>query len=129
MHTEILFIYGTLLHGESNHHIIEPYIVDSTPGSIQGRLFSIDDEYPAAILELHHGYVIEGEWVTIRAECMPYIDELEDYEPNGEHNLYERVRITDLDNGSSGWIYVMTAVPPYAPEIHLGSWREYRRGL
>lgn len=92
-----LFVYGTLLPGESRWHVLEPY-VEGQPAKaeIVGSLFDMGS-YPALILD--HPYIpagaVHGVVCKIRdgAEqtVTRILDRIEGYTPGGNNNLYERV--------------------------------------
>ncbi|WP_248930153.1 gamma-glutamylcyclotransferase family protein [Paenibacillus hamazuiensis] len=121
-----VFVYGTLLTGESNHRIAAPYVYAVKPGAIRGTLYDVGP-YPALVLDAE-GSRIDGEWLTVTPDGLAEMDELESYYGPGETNEYERVWVQDIEDGSKeGWVYVYTDSRGL-PRIREGSWREYRRG-
>ncbi len=46
-----VFVYGTLLVGESNHYVAEPFLLSVQPGAVRGRLYDVG-HYPALALIL-----------------------------------------------------------------------------
>ena len=93
--TELLFVYGTLLSGLSNHH----HMVGATclgPAIVQGALFDMGD-YPAMLvsgdLSAPLGPVL-GELYKIDAPHWPRLDALEAVDPDSiENSMYLRVPI------------------------------------
>ena len=93
--TELLFVYGTLLSGLSNHH----HMVGATclgPAIVQGALFDMGD-YPAMLvsgdLSAPLGPVL-GELYKIEAPHWPRLDALEEVDPHSiENSMYLRVPI------------------------------------
>ena len=120
-----LFVYGTLLTGEANHHIIAPYLLAAEPGAIRGKLYNVGP-YPALMLsESRVDGMIVGEWMIIREAGLPALDRLEQfYGPGDLRNEYERVRVVDIDGNREGWVYLYVRQDPRSfPEIASGSWR------
>ncbi|WP_409344692.1 gamma-glutamylcyclotransferase [Paenibacillus sp. MBLB4367] len=120
-----VFVYGTLLSGQSNNHIAAPYTTASTPGTLRGRLYDIGD-YPALVLS-EDGLDVAGEWITVSDEGLRAMDDLEEYYGPGQANVYERVWIQDAYESWEGWVYVWLKAEGY-PEIAPASWRLYRMG-
>ncbi|WP_018130336.1 gamma-glutamylcyclotransferase family protein [Effusibacillus pohliae] len=118
-----VFVYGTLLTGEVNHRVAAPYLHGVQPGCVRGRLYDVG-VFPALVLDTK-GYEIRGEWFDVTEEGLRTMDQLEGYHGPGQENLYERVWVSDVGNGRSGWVYVWPDSRGY-PEISVGSWREYR---
>ncbi|WP_248925847.1 gamma-glutamylcyclotransferase family protein [Paenibacillus hamazuiensis] len=124
-----LFVYGTLLKGEANHHIVAPYLIAVEPGVVRGTLYNVGP-YPALMLsESHADGVIVGEWMTVSEAGLPALDQLENfYAPGDPRNEYERMRIVDIDGNREGWVYVYVRHDPSCfPEIATGSWRSVER--
>jgi len=118
-----VFVYGTLLTGESNHAIIAPYVLAVAPGHVRGWLYDVG-EYPALVLD-DDGQEIEGEWLELSDEALVPMDELEGYGGVDADNDYERVLVSDSRNaGQSGWIYVWRDSRG-CRRIEDGSWRRY----
>jgi len=120
-----VFVYGTLLVGEANHHVAAPYLQHIQPGKVKGRLYDVGS-YPALVLGGEE--VVVGEWLTVTEEGIKQMDLLEDYEEGRANNEYERVWVKDCEQDIEGYVYI------YAPEkvailprIQSGSWREYRQ--
>jgi len=119
-----VFVYGTLMTGEKNHHVVQPYLKVTQPGRIRGRMYDAG-EWPGLVLD-PDGQVIEGQWLTVTAAGLRVLDEFEDYYgENFPGNLFERKQVADLANGRSGWVYVWKD-DRGCPEIPGGSWRAYR---
>lgn len=117
-----VFVYGTLLVDECNHHVAEPHILKVQPGSIKGSLYNVGP-YPALILDGETE--IEGEWFTVTKEGLKEMDILEDYEENGSNNLYERVWVKDISEQHQGYVYVFSKESVGGLElIQKGAWRK-----
>ncbi|SDB99246.1 Uncharacterized conserved protein YtfP, gamma-glutamylcyclotransferase (GGCT)/AIG2-like family [Paenibacillus sp. UNCCL117] len=118
-----VFVYGTLLVGEVNHHVVAPYVLSVRPGAVPGMLLDAGD-YPALVLSGPSGCgLVKGEWIIIAQEGLGKLDELEEYYGPGERNEYERIWIRDgLREEREGWTYVWRETRGY-PIIEGGSWR------
>lgn len=102
-----VFVYGTLLPGESRWHALSPYVVgDPEPAQVNGVLFTMGS-YPALVLE--HPDIpsapVRGVVCSIRPGSeelvIRILDRIEGFTPGGRHNLYERVELpVTLDNYS-----------------------------
>ncbi|MEW9699735.1 gamma-glutamylcyclotransferase [Paenibacillus sp. SI8] len=123
-----VFVYGTLLVGESNHSVAAPFLLSVQPGSVSGRLYHVGP-YPALALlqddridDLVHA--VKGEWFEITEEGLKALDALEDYYGPGENNEYERVWVRDVSGSREGWVYIWEDISGLE-EIASGSWRAY----
>jgi len=126
---EAVFVYGTLLTGESNYRVAAPFVRSVQPGAVYGRLYDCG-LYPKLTLcgegESELRPVVVGEWLEVSKAGLRAMDVLEGYRGPGKDNEYERVWITDArDGGRSGWIYVGADVQGL-PLIPGGSWRGHR---
>jgi len=137
MHTHVnswYFVYGTLLRGMCNHHLIAGEIVRLVPARTSGTLYHLPQGYPMLLRE-EHGTVF-GEAVLLRAKpgLLAALDELEDFiEPGHPDNLYERVwqKVYTTENEIiQAQVYVC---PPHRLEIVKktgipvsgGDWRNF----
>jgi gamma-glutamylcyclotransferase (GGCT)/AIG2-like uncharacterized protein YtfP len=101
-----VFVYGSLLPGLRNHVVIEPYLIASYPGRVQGKLVDFGP-YPALLS--HPSGLVRGMWMNVTLEAMPALDALEGFVGIEEANDYERIWTTDMDDPSrSGWMYIWT---------------------
>ncbi|MBD8067350.1 gamma-glutamylcyclotransferase [Bacillus sp. PS06] len=118
----LVFVYGTLLVGESNHHVAKPHLVHVEEGSIRGYLHDVGP-YPALLLD-ENGGIISGEWFTVTEEGLARMDELEDYQEGRESNHYDRVLVKDRNKNLEGFVYVYNQEQIEGlPRITSGSWR------
>lgn len=120
-----VFVYGTLLVGQPNHRVAEPYLLHVQPGRVRGRLYDVG-AFPALVLD-PDGREIEGEWFEVTPEGLRAMDRLEGYRGPGQKNFYERVWVRDARDDREGWVYVWPDSRG-CPEIPVGSWREWRAG-
>jgi len=104
-----VFIYGTLLPGQSNHHVVSRYVKSYSSGIIAGRLVDCGP-YPAAVRDQtakELGAAIQGQWITVDREGLAAMDALEDFYGIEERNEYDRIWVTDIGYGGlEGWAYV-----------------------
>jgi gamma-glutamylcyclotransferase (GGCT)/AIG2-like uncharacterized protein YtfP len=120
-----VFVYGTLLVGESNHAVVSPYLLNVQPGEIKGRLYDVGP-YPALVCSGEDDRSITGEWIEVSEEGLAAMDELESYYgPGHADNEYERTWVRDVSGRREGWVYCWTS-PRGLQEIHNSSWRAYR---
>jgi gamma-glutamylcyclotransferase (GGCT)/AIG2-like uncharacterized protein YtfP len=116
-----VFVYGTLLPGESNYRVVAPHLTDApVPGSVRGRLYDAGP-YPGLVPD-ETAPPVEGAWLRVTAAGLAAMDELEEYYGPGQDNDYERVRIRDTDGRLEGWVYVWTDGRGF-PLIPGGSWK------
>lgn len=121
-----VFVYGTLLVGETNHHVVSPYVQSVRPGVVRGFLYDAGS-YPALVLSGYDGGFIEGEWIVVTQEGLDRMDELEEYYGPGGPNDYERVWIRDAARETrEGWVYVWEDSRG-CPLVSGGSWRKHIR--
>lgn len=121
---EVVFVYGSLLPGLDNHHVIAPYIIETVPGVAAGRLVDCG-EYPALIRGgAASGFAVRGLWMTVMPEALGPLDELEDFLGPEEPNDYDRIWVRDRTHGLQGWTYVWpeTRGCPFIPDDY---WPDY----
>ena len=90
---DLLFVYGTLLSGLSNHHHMQGARCLG-PASVQGALFDLG-EYPAMVMTGARAEPLEtvmGELYQIEASHWQRLDTLEEVDPESlENSMYLRV--------------------------------------
>lgn len=90
---DLLFVYGTLLSGLSNHHHMQGARCLG-PASVQGALFDLG-EYPAMVMTGARAEPLEtvmGELYQIEASHLQRLDTLEEVDPESiENSMYLRV--------------------------------------
>jgi gamma-glutamylcyclotransferase (GGCT)/AIG2-like uncharacterized protein YtfP len=117
-----VFVYGTLLVGESNHSVAAPYLLSVQPGMIFGRLYDVGP-YPALVLT-DEEHQVAGEWLEVTVEGLQAMDVLEGYHGPDASNEYDRVWVRDVNGLREGWVYVWPNVSGLK-EINGSSWKEY----
>lgn len=122
-----VFIYGSLLPGQSNHHVVSPFILSSEPGQIAGRLVDAGD-YPAVIrdrLKGSFGVAIRGLWISVNRDGLAAMDALEEFAGIEEINDYNRIWVHDVrDIVLQGWVYVWDSDRGY-PAVQETYWPNY----
>lgn len=129
------FVYGTLMTGCSNHHIIpENSIEKIQKATIENvELYShISGEYPCLI---EGNSKVFGEVITIKEshfeKVLQEMDELEDYDENApiSENLYNReLKDVILENGETikAYVYMYNAIhKQLGKRIPEGNWRTW----
>ncbi|GLX67152.1 gamma-glutamylcyclotransferase family protein [Paenibacillus glycanilyticus] len=121
-----VFVYGSLLPGLINHHVVSPFLISSRSGVIAGRLVDVG-AYPAAVRDKgakDSGSIIQGLWMTIDAAGLVSLDELEEFYGIEELNDYERVWVRDaVDPTLAGWVYIWPDDRGY-PAVPKSYWPE-----
>ena len=105
--TARVFVYGTLLPGESNHGVASPWLLDAQPGEVSGRLVDCG-LWPALVRggEAAAGRV-RGMWFTVASGALRAMDELEEFIGPESLNYYERIWVRDVSGQPlEGWAYV-----------------------
>lgn len=86
-----VFVYGTLMPGESRWPALEPFALAWEPATARGALWDTGHGYPAVCFD-DDGAAIPGFLVTLDAERLPdaiaVLDRIE-----GEGALYRRVEV------------------------------------
>jgi gamma-glutamylcyclotransferase (GGCT)/AIG2-like uncharacterized protein YtfP len=121
-----VFVYGTLLVGEENHHVVSPHLLAVWEGKVKGFLYNVG-AYPALVLDAE-GDKVKGEWLTVTKEGLDRMDWLEEFQEGRENNYYNRVWVSDCEQEIEGYVYVFTAEQAkHLPRIQSGSWRAFIR--
>ncbi len=145
MQEEWVFVYGTLLRGMANHHLMEKYALVVVPAFCAGELRHLVEEgYPMLLTEPGEGgssgYVVHGELVLLGKpeEVLPVLDWLEDYHPEGDQtSMYLRVKrsVTRKDTGLTVMAHTYVCPPEQASgvrarsvEVPGGDWRRFQQG-
>ena len=100
-----LFVYGTLMPGETNYRQIEDFVIDHRPGTIDGILVDL-----GAFSALIPGTgIVRGVVLEIVPAALEITDRIEGSSPDRDHCLYLREEVTVcLVGGESvtAWTYV-----------------------
>jgi len=124
--TENVFVYGTLLKGQANHHLLRGARFLGS-GRAEGlALYAVTSYYPGAVPE--DGGVVLGEVYAVTTGLLSLLDDLED---NGK--LYRREkRCVFLEDGTvtEAWVYIWCRQVQPEQKIPLSAqpWRSGCRG-
>lgn len=108
-----VFVYGSLRPGASNFSLVAPYVQETLPAYVEGKLYHLPTGYPTVICG-ERGKV-RGELLRLEPffEALSLLDELEDYYgPDGPDNEYERIwgRVfRETGETSAAYFYVCPA--------------------
>jgi gamma-glutamylcyclotransferase (GGCT)/AIG2-like uncharacterized protein YtfP len=125
MNAELVFVYGTLRRGGSNHFRMETAEFVGV-GKIAGRIFKID-WYPALVL----GGVcsVMGELYRLGTEHLRALDVFEGIVPGeGQAREYQRVAVeVILDSGEKhiAWVWEWIGDLSSAVELDTDDWLRY----
>jgi gamma-glutamylcyclotransferase (GGCT)/AIG2-like uncharacterized protein YtfP len=123
---DLLFVYGTLRSGQAARSLVANYVAESQPARAAGRIFAMNDGYPA-LLPGPLGTVV-GELCQLR-ELIAAFALLDAYE--GED--FSRILLEVQDGEGKpiwAWAYVL-ADPTQADEgelIESGDWARHLAG-
>ncbi|MDF2500494.1 MAG: hypothetical protein K0Q77_1208 [Anaerosporomusa subterranea] len=129
-----VFVYGTLLQGMENYHLIQCFVSTIRPAVINvGALYHLEAGYPALVLTNDqnqvHGEIIE---FIDMGQVLPLLDDLEGYfGAECPDNLYDRVICQAFDESgrpADTYVYVWSH-PDQLKEIGQlvrgGCWRSF----
>ncbi|WP_141433573.1 gamma-glutamylcyclotransferase [Bacillus sp. 03113] len=120
-----VFVYGTLRRGEKNHYLMSGCTCIAEEAYIDGKLYDSRFGYP--FLTTSSGIRVYGELYNVPIEKLPFLDELEDYTPNREDNLYERV-VHPIYIGQAtvqAYVYISNRPDLHGTLIESGDWKQY----
>lgn len=106
-----VFVYGTLMRGMPNHHLIKDHILQCLRATTTGTLYHLPCGYPMLVTGSRD--IVYGEVMKMHenSSMLGLLDELEDFfGPGHPDNLYERVerevRLPDLAWKVRALVYV-----------------------
>ncbi|WP_273836136.1 gamma-glutamylcyclotransferase family protein [Guptibacillus sedimenti] len=122
----LVFCYGTLRSGESNHAVIKEATLIESFSWTNGQLYDTRDGYPALIQ--NEDATVYGEVYEVDDQLLEKINLLEGYQEGRDYNLYEQVmQIIESNRGSYEAItYMMRKPEKRFMEIPDGDWVTYR---
>ncbi len=131
---EGVFVYGTLMRGETNHDAIQQHDPEETVrGRAHGRLHATAADYPMLDVHEHHEQdVVHGEFMRF-TDAGPVLDTLDVVETFSGYatdgNEYVRT-LVEVDTGHSttrlAWTYVAADRSMVGERIESGCWRTHR---
>jgi gamma-glutamylcyclotransferase (GGCT)/AIG2-like uncharacterized protein YtfP len=123
-----VFVYGTLLEGQTNHHRLANSVRVFNHATVDGTLYDVGCGYPALVLT-GTGEVY-GEVYEVSEEVLRSLDSLEGYYGVGDPgNYYDRVEVevTSGEWTTRALTYVFSEKQARVLEmIESGDWRHYR---
>ncbi len=121
-----LFVYGTLLHGESNHHVLDGASLLYTGGMLEAKMYDTGKGYPA--IELSKGSTIIGDVYEILDHMWLNLDYLEGFTGNPTTDLYSKeiVKVQTLEGLIEAVVYTVSDESMKLYEIPSGDWKYYR---
>ncbi|MCH9035559.1 MAG: gamma-glutamylcyclotransferase [Planctomycetes bacterium] len=84
-----VFVYGTLMPGESNYRQIEDFVIDYKPGAIDGVLVDLG-AYPALV---PGEGIVKGIMLRVKQEALEITDRIEGYHADRDRCLYVREEV------------------------------------
>ncbi|MCA0988709.1 gamma-glutamylcyclotransferase family protein [Guptibacillus algicola] len=122
----IVFVYGTLRKGESNHHVIEGATLLEEYSWTSGALYDTGAGYPAMFGSSEH--VVYGEIYEVDDTYLSRIDVLEGFQEGRSANLYDRViqTVHSKEKTYDAITYIMKTRSSSFGQIDSGDWVIYR---
>jgi gamma-glutamylcyclotransferase (GGCT)/AIG2-like uncharacterized protein YtfP len=122
---DIVFVYGTLLPGESRWHHLARFVDDAgRDDAVPGRLFDTGLGFPAAVFDEDAVTSISGRHFVLSAQtldaALAHLDEVEGAADGG----YVRT-VVQTRSGASAWSYAYGGGLELRP-IESGSWLAHR---
>ncbi len=115
--THLVFVYGSLLRGQSNHACLDGARFVGEARTPRGyRLYDLGF-YPAAVPA--ESGTIKGEVYAVDKRGLAVLDRLEGYPA-----YYDR-RLIDTERGTA-WMYFLAAAEPDWPLVPEGEWVAYQ---
>ena len=124
-----LFVYGTLLRGECNHHVLDGAKLLCKNCQLPARMYDTGDGYAA--IELVEDTMIVGEIYEVPDHMWQSLDELEGHSGNSEVDLYskETVNVQTSDGLIEAVVYTVCDVSMKSVLISSGDWIQYRKSF
>jgi gamma-glutamylcyclotransferase (GGCT)/AIG2-like uncharacterized protein YtfP len=124
-----LFVYGTLLCGEKNHHVLDGATLLYTGTKLQAKMYDTGNGYPAT--ELAIGSTIVGDIYEIHDHMWASLDDLEGFTGNPETDLYSKeiVSVGTIDGFIEAVVYTVCDESMKLLEIPSGDWIAYRQSF
>ncbi|WP_232321886.1 gamma-glutamylcyclotransferase [Photobacterium jeanii] len=112
---ELVFVYGTLRRGESNHALLQHAKCLGEAVVSSGYVLHDLGPYPGVIVDKHSQAPLHGEVYQVDSETFAALDRLEEY-PTG----YDRELV--VTPYGAAWLYVYLHSVTHAPVISNGDW-------
>ncbi|UCD69842.1 MAG: gamma-glutamylcyclotransferase [Betaproteobacteria bacterium] len=131
---EGVFVYGTLMRGETNHDAIRQHGPEETlRGRARGRLHATAGDYP--MLDVHEYYeqdVVHGEFMCFSdagpvLKTLDFVETFGGYSSDGNEYVRTLVEVdTDHSTKRLAWTYVAADRSIIGERIESGCWRTHR---
>ncbi len=124
-----LYVYGTLLRGEKNHHVLDGATLLYERQILQAKMFDTGNGYPA--IELTNDSTIFGEIYEVPDHLWPALDLLEGYTGDDSTDLYSKefVNVQTMDELLEVAVYTICDESMKMLEIPSGDWISYRKSV
>jgi len=124
-----LFVYGTLLRGESNYHVLDGATLLFERITLPAKMYDTGRGYPA--IELVKDSTIIGDIYEIHEKMWPSLDELEGYTGNTGTDLYSKefVNVQTIDGLIEVAVYTVCDESMKSVVIPSGDWTHYRKSV
>jgi len=124
-----LFVYGTLLRGERNHHVMAGATLLFERCTLQAKMYDTGAGYPA--IDLDKDFTVLGEVYEIQDHMWPGLDELEGHSGNLETDLYSKeiVNVQTDEGLVEAVVYTLCDATMRSISIPHGDWVTYRKSL
>ena len=130
--TDAIFVYGTLLRGESRFPILQKYGLECTLlARTFGKLLDLGS-YPGLVQVDKANTMVEGEFIRVRQphNLIQELDVIEGFTGFGRTGSLFRRNLMEVDVGDGrirlAWVYVLACGADTASEIKSGDWREHK---
>jgi gamma-glutamylcyclotransferase (GGCT)/AIG2-like uncharacterized protein YtfP len=127
-----LFVYGTLLRGESRFHLLEPFGLECALLAMTwGRLADLE-AFPGLLEAESEGDLVQGEFLKLRdiGGALACVDPVEGFHGFGSAGSLFQRGLIEVDAGDgrirAAWTYRLAEPPDNARLIPSGDWREHR---
>lgn len=108
MISTLLFVYGTLKRGQTNHRLIRNQKFVRKAGTLpKYRLYDLGP-YPALVRDLENGLSVRGEIWDVAPDAFGELDKLEDVPAQ---YVREPIEVLGIDDVVEAYIYVRTISP------------------
>jgi gamma-glutamylcyclotransferase (GGCT)/AIG2-like uncharacterized protein YtfP len=127
-----LFVYGTLLRGESRFHLLEPFGLEcALLASTWGRLADLE-AFPGLLGADSEGDLVRGEFLRLRdiGGALARLDSIEGFNGFGSAGSFFQRGLIEVDAGDgrirAAWTYRLGEQADNAGLIPSGDWREHQ---
>lgn len=123
-----VFVYGTLRKNERNHYLLKGSTLIAGQACTKGELFDTGASYPA--MKESTTKMVYGELYLVSEEQLRVLDRLEGYDPERQHNLFDRKKqFIFHDSGKKmAYLYIISGENEKMLTIQIksGDWKLYK---